>query len=224
MKAHGVFVLLVIGLLGSWGCTPSFVYVPDPTVYVKKDLSPHEVSPRLAVLPFESPFYNPDSGMYTAKLFYQRLLARKEFREVFFSQETDWYIKGMSWMGKSELAREEGRVRQADYVLIGSIDYYLVGHTTRNAVTVTARLLEVATGETVYFATGYGSGKPGKTFLFLDYKSGEYTPSATSVLAAVVDNLIKDCFSKGFFGSLKTIISKASHQETGHDASEMTQS
>ena len=215
MKAHGVFLLLVIVLLGSWGCTPSFVYVPDPTVYVKRDLAPYDVSPKLAVLPFESPFYDPDSGMYTAKLFYQRLLSRKEFREVFFSQETDWYINGMSWTGKSELAREEGRVRQADYVLIGSIDYYLVGHTTPNAVTVTARLLEVATGETVYFATAYGSGKPGKTFLFLDYKSGEYTPSATSVLAAVVDNLIKDCFSKGLFGSLKTITSRASHQETG---------
>ena len=223
MKAHGFFVLLVIVFLGSWGCTPSFVYVPDPTVYVKKDLTPHEVSPSLAVLPFESPFYNPDSGMYTAKLFYQRLLARKEFREVFFSQETDWYIQGMSWMGKSELAREEGRMRQADYVLIGSIDYYLVGHSTRNAVTVTARLIEVASGETIYFATGYGSGKPGKTFLLLDYKSGEYAPSITSVLSAVVDNLIKDCFNKGIFRSLKAIISKTSHEETVHDAPEMTQ-
>jgi hypothetical protein len=211
MKAHWFFVLLVMGLLDSWGCTPSFVYVPDPTVYVKKDIVPHKVSPKLVVLPFESPFYTPESGMYTAKLFYQRLLARKEFKEVFFSQETDWYKKGMSWMGKSELACEEGRMRQADYVLIGSIDYYLVGHTTPNAVTITARLLEVATGETIYFATGYGSGKPGKTFLLLDYKSGEYTPSATSVLSAVVDNLIKDCFNKGLFRSLKTIISKAPH-------------
>jgi TolB-like protein len=223
MKVHWFFVLLVIGFLNSWGCTPSFVYVPDPTVYVKKDLVPHTVSPKLAVLPFESPFYNPDSGMYTAKLFYQRLLARKEFREVFFSQETDWYKKGMSWMGKSELAREEGRMRQADYILIGSIDYYLVGHTTPNAVTVTARLLEVATGETIYFATGYGSGKPGKTFLLLDYKSGEYTPSATSVLSKVVDNLIKDCFSKGLFKSLKTTISKTSYSAAVHDAPEATQ-
>jgi TolB-like protein len=223
MKVHWFFVLLVIGFLNSWGCTPSFVYVPDPTVYVKKDLVPHTVSPKLAVLPFESPFYNPDSGMYTAKLFYQRLLARKEFREVFFSQETDWYKKGMSWMGKSELAREEGRMRQADYILIGSIDYYLVGHTTPNAVTVTARLLEVATGETIYFATGYGSGKPGKTFLLLDYKSGEYTPSATSVLSEVVDNLIKDCFSKGLFKSLKTTISKTSYSAAVHDAPEATQ-
>jgi TolB-like protein len=207
MKAHWFFILLVVVFLNSWGCTPSFVYVPNPTVYVKKDLVQHEVSPKLAVLPFESPFYSPDTGMYTAKLFYQRLLARKEFREVFFFQGTDWYTQGKSWMGKSELAREEGRRRQADYVLIGSIDYYLVGHTTRNAVTVTARLLEVATGETLYFATGYGSGKPGKTFFFLDYKSGEYTPSATSVLSAVVENLVKDCFSKGLFKSLKSIIS-----------------
>ena len=106
-----------------------------------------------------------------------------------------------------KLAREAGSMHQADYVLIGSIEYYLAGHTTRNAVTVTARLLEVATGETIYFATGYGSGKPGKTFLLLDYKSAEHTPSATSVLSAVVENLIKDCFNKGFFGSLKTIIS-----------------
>jgi TolB-like protein len=223
MKAHWFFILLAIGFLDSWGCTPGFVYVPDPTVYVKKDLASHTVSPKLAVLPFESPFYSPDSGMYTAKLFYQRLLAKKEFREVFFSQETDWYTQGKSWMGKSGLAREEGRRRQADYVLIGSIDYYLVGHTTPNAVTVTARLIEVATGETIYFATGYGSGKPGKTFLFLDYKSGEYTPSATSVLSAVVENLIKDCFSKGFFRSLKTIISKTSHSATVHDAPEVTQ-
>jgi len=223
MKAHWFFILLAIGFLDSWGCTPSFVYVPDPTVYVKKELAPHKVSPKLAVLPFESPFYSPDSGMYTAKLFYQRLLARKEFRDIYFSQETDWEKRGMSWMGKSELAREEGRMRQADYVLIGSIDYYLDGHSIRNAVTVTARLLEVASGETIYFATGYGSGKPGKTFLFLDYKSGEYTPSVTSVLSAVVDNLIKDCFNKGIFGSLKAIISKTSHEETAHDAPEVMQ-
>ena len=206
MKKYSLSILLIIICVSGWGCTPSVVYVPSPTVYVKKNLASHKVSPKLAVLPFESPFYSPDSGMYTAKLFYQRLLARKEFREVFFSQETDWHTNGMSLMGKSELAREEGRVRQADYVLIGSVDYYLVGHTTPNAVTVTAQLLEVATGETIYFATGYGSGKPGKTFLLLDYKSAEHTPSATSVLSAVVENLIKDCFSKGLFRSLKRII------------------
>lgn len=210
MKAHRLFVVLVMGFLCGGGCTPSFVYVPDPAVFIKKELAQHEVSPKLAVLPFENPYYSPDSGMYTSKLFYQRLLARKEFSEVLFSQETGWYEKGMSWTGKSELACEAGRMHQADYVLIGSIDYYLEGHTVRNAVTVTARLLDVATGETIYFATGYGSGKPGKTFLLLDYRSGEYTPSATCVLAAVVDNLINDCFNRGLFRSLATIISRAS--------------
>lgn len=210
MKAHRFFILLLIAVLKSGGCTPSFVYVPNPTVFVKKDLIEREFSPKLAVLPFESPCYSPDSGMYTSKLFYQRLLARKEFSEVLFLQETGWYEKGMSWRGKSELAREAGSMHQADYVLIGGIDYYLDGHTVRNAVTITARLLDVATGETIYFATGYGSGKPGKTFLLLDYKSGEYTPSATSVLAAVIDNLINDCLNRGLLRSLATIISRGS--------------
>lgn len=209
MKTDWIILLLTVVVLGSTGCTPSIIYVADPTVYLQKDLAPQEASPKLVVLPFESPSYNPDGGMYTAKLFYQRLLSRKALGEVVFYQETDWYTRGRSWMGKTGLALQEGSKRQADYVLIGSVDYYLIGHITPSAVTVTARLIEVATGETVYFATGYGSGKPGKTFLLLDYKAGSYTPSVTAVLTAVVDNLINDCFNRGPLRSLGTIISRA---------------
>jgi hypothetical protein len=66
----------------------------------------------------------------------------------------------------------------------------------------------VATEDTLYFATEYGSGKPGKTFLALDIKAGEPTPSASSVLYAVVDRIMKDCFeNNGYFGFLSKISS-----------------
>lgn len=202
------FITLLLFTVSSlfWGCTPGFLYVSDPTVYVRKKISLQETTSKLTVLPFESPSYYPEIGMYTAKLFFQQLLEKKEF-EVSFSQYADWRERGRSWIGKTEMALEEGRRLGSTFILIGSVDQYMFGNITSNRVMVTARLIEVSTGETIYYATGYGSGKPGKTFLFLDTKSGENTPSATSVLYAVVNHIVKDCFDKkGYLGPLNIIL------------------
>jgi len=195
MKKYRFINLSFFAILSLWGCTPSFLYLSDPTVYIRKDIPSSETISKLTVLPFESPSYYPEIGMYTSKLFFQRLLEKKGF-EVFFSQKTDWHERGRTWMGKTQWAVEEGRRSRSDYILIGSVDQYLVGYITSNRVIVTVRLIEVKTGETIYFATGYGSGKPGKTFLILDIKNAENTPSTTSVLYAVVDHMIKDCFDR----------------------------
>ncbi len=206
MKRHKRTMLLFTVLATLWGCTPGFLYLSDPIVYVERDLPRQEALPTIAVLPFESPFYYPEIGMYTAKLFFQRLLEKKEFAGVSFLQVSDWYEKGMSWHGKTALAVELGREHNSDYILLGSVDQYLIGYITSNKVTVTARLIEVATGETLYMATEYGSGKPGKTFLALDFKTAEPTPSASSVLYAVVDRIMKDCFKhSGYFRFLSKL-------------------
>lgn len=203
------FIILIFSILFNlWGCrTPSFIYLPKPTVYLKEAVPPRETPSKLVVLPFESPDYYPDIGLYTAKLFFQKLLERQEFKEVFFSQDADWYERGGNWNGRTELAVKEGKRLKSDYILIGSIERYLLGYITSNCVIVTVRLIEVETGETIYFATGYGSGKPGKTFLIMDTESSELTPSATSVLYAVVDNLVKECFKKDFWKSFSRIFS-----------------
>ena len=218
MKKHLFIIPCFLTLLSLLGCTPSFLYVPDPTVYVREGFPPQETTARVTVLPFESPSYYPEIGMYTSKLFFQHLLKKEGF-EVSFFPETNWYEKGRSWNGKTGLAAEEGRKLMSDYILIGSVDQYLVGHITSNRVTVTTRLIEVMTGETVYYATGYGSGKPGRTFLLLDLKAGETTPSTTSVLYAVVDHMVKDCFDRGmgYFKSLNKIFSFAHEEETPLD-------
>ena len=209
MKINGSFLVIMVLLLSAAGCTPSYLYVPDPTVYMKKGFPDHDDTPTLTVLPFEGPSYYPEIGMYTAKLFYQKLLERHGSLTASLSQDPDWYEKGMSWNGKTAMALEAGRRDESDYILIGTVDNYLVGHITSSRVIVTARLIEVSTGETLYFASGYGSGKPGKTFLLFDIKSGEYTPSTTSVIAAVVDNLVKDCFGifTGYLEPLNPLIS-----------------
>lgn len=207
MKRDGVLILILAALFNLWGCTPGFLHVSKPTVYVREGLPKRETPPRLAVLPFESPDYYPEIGMYTAKIFFQKLMERREFKEVSFSQETDWYERGGSFNGRTELAVDEGKNLQSDYILIGRIERYQVGHITSNDVVVTVRLIEVETGETIYFATGHGSGKPGKTFLIMDIKSGEPTPSTTSVLYAVVDHLIKDCFRRNYWKSLNRLFS-----------------
>ncbi len=195
MKHRRLALMLLITICYLGGCTPSFLHLQAPEVYVRKEFPTQETTATLTVLPFESPSYYPEIGMYTAQLFFQRLLGKKKF-EVSLSQTTEWYERGRDWNGKTGLALDQGKSLKSDYILIGSIDYYRVGHITSNKVTVTARLLEVKTGDTLYFATGAGSGKPGKTFLLLDLKAGELTPSATSVLSAVVDHLIEDCFEK----------------------------
>lgn len=209
MKKNRWCVVIMMLLLSAAGCTPSYLYLPHPTVYMKKGLPDHDYTTTLTVLPFEGPSYYPEIGMYTAKLFYQKLLERHGSIITSLSQETDWYEKGMSWNGKTAMALDAGRRNESDYILIGSVDNYLVGHITNSRVIVTARLMEVSTGETLYFASGYGSGKPGKTFLLFDIKSGEYTPSTTSVIAAVVDNLVKDCFGifTGYLEPLNPLIS-----------------
>jgi len=195
MRIYKLHLFLCI-LLSLWGCTPAFLYLSAPVVYVKKDLPRHGISAKLVVFPFESPSDDSGIGMYTAKLFYDRLLKQEEFSAVAFLQVSDWYEKGGSLQGKTELAAALGRDFQSEYVLIGSIDYYLVGHITSNRITVTAKLLETATGETLYYATEYGSGKPGKTFFPLDLEAGETTPSSSSLLCAVVDRIVK-----GYFGA-----------------------
>lgn len=194
MRIYKLHLFLCI-LFTLWGCTPSFLYLSDPVIHVKKDLPGNGVSAKIIVFPFESPADYPGLGMFAAKLFYERLLKQEEFREVAYVEVPDWYEKGRSLQGKTELAAELGRDLQSEYVLIGSIDYYLVGHTTSNRVTVTARLMETATGETLYYATEYGSGKPGKTFFPFDLETGETTPATSSVLNAVIDKLVKGYFS-----------------------------
>ena len=126
MKGIKVILLFSIVFSALLGCTPSFLYLSDPAVYVKKDLPRQEGLPHIVVLPFESPFYYPEIGMYTAKLFFQRLLDRKEFKDASFIQMSDWYEKGRSWNGKTELAVELGRALQSDFILLGSVDYYRV--------------------------------------------------------------------------------------------------
>ena len=199
MKLHRLIFFFLAICLCAWGCTPSVIVAPRPTVYVKQDLAHYDLPQTLMVLPFESPSYFLEAGTFTAKLFYQRLLEQDEFSNIIYSQNPDWFEKGFTWNGRTELAIEEGRRAEADYILIGSIDYFLVGHINTNQVTVTARLIEVMSGETIYFATGYGRGKPGQTFLFFDSRPGEHTPSPTAVLSVVVNNIVRDCFRKGWF-------------------------
>ena len=209
MKKYRLIILVFALFFNLWGCTPAFLHIPDPTVYVKEEIPAQETPSIFAVLPFESPYYSPEIGMYTAKLFFQKFLEREELKEVLFFQGTDWYEKGGSWNVRTERAVEEGRRLKSDYIIIGSIDRYLVGYISSNSVTVTVRLIEVETGETMYFATGNGSGKPGKTFLILDLKAGEPTPSTTSVLYAVVenmvDNIVDDCFKNNYWESFSKI-------------------
>lgn len=199
MKSHRFIFLFIAALACIWGCTPSYIFAPNPTVYVKQDFACEHLPQKLMILPFESPSYFLEAGGFTAKLFYERLLQQDEFTEIYYSQDSDWFEKGMTWHGRTELAIEEGRKAGVDYILIGSIDYYLVGHISTNRITVTARLIEVLSGETMYFATGYGSGKPGKTFLILDAKPGQHTPSPTAVLSVVVNNMVRDYFRSGWF-------------------------
>ena len=150
MKSHRFIFLLIAACLCIWGCTPSYIFNPSPTVYVKQNLSREDLPQTLMVLPFESPSYFSEAGIFTAKLFYQRLLEQEEFTDIFYSQNSDWFEKGMTWNGRTELAIEEGRRTEVDYILIGSIDYFLVGHITTSRVTVTARLIEVMSGECSY--------------------------------------------------------------------------
>ena len=189
----------IAALVCLWGCTPSYIFAPNPNVYVKQDFACKTLPQTLMILPFESPSYFFEAGQFTAKLFYESLLEKEEFADIYYSQNADWYEKGITWHGRTERAIEEGRRAGVDYILIGSVDYYLVGHITTNRVTVTVRLIEVLSGETMYFATGYGSGKPGKTFLFLNATPGEHTPSPTAVLSVVVNNMVRDYFSSGWF-------------------------
>lgn len=207
MKPYGWVVLILCLFFHGLGCTPGFLYVSKPTVYVKDGLPKGKTPVRLAVLPFASPDYHPEIGMYTAKLFFQKLIDRREFQEVFFSQETNWYERGGSFHGRTDLAIDEGKRLTSDYILMGSIERYKVGQITSNDVVVTVRLIEVETGKTLYFATGYGRGEPGKTFLIMDTKAGEPPPSSTSVLDAVVDRLVKDCFKRNFWEALGGIFS-----------------
>ena len=162
------------------------------------------------VLPFESPSYQPEVGMYTAKLFFKRLLGRSRFDAISFSQNTDWFERGRSWEGRTELALKTGRAQKSDYILIGSVDRYLEGRITNNMVTVTVRLIEVETGKVTYFATCSGTGRPGKTFLIFDAKSGGPTPSTTSLLYTVVDRIVKDCFNRRW-GPFKNIFASLNH-------------
>jgi hypothetical protein len=199
MKLHRLIFSLIGVCLCVWGCTPSVIVAPRPTVYVKQEIFDCDLPQTLMVLPFESPSYFLEAGTFTAKLFYQRMLEQDEFTKIIYSQNPDWFEKGLTWNGRTELAIEEGRRAEADYILIGSIDYFLVGNITTNQVTVTTRLIEVMSGETIYFATAYGSGRPGQTFFFFDSRPGEHSPSPTAVLSAVVNNIVRDCFRKGWF-------------------------
>ena len=89
MKKYLFIVPCFLTFLNFLGCTPSFLYVADPTVYVREGFPPQETTARVTILPFESPSYYPEIGMYTSKLFFQHLLKKKGF-EAFLSQETNW--------------------------------------------------------------------------------------------------------------------------------------
>lgn len=206
-------MVIIALLLTVAGCTPSYLHVPDPTVYMNRGFPYHDDNPTVMVLPFEGPSYYPEIGMYTGMLFYHKLLERHGSLTASLSQDTGWYEQGMSWNGKTALALEAGRREGSDYILTGSVDNYLVGHITSSRVIVTARLMDVSTGETLYFASGYGSGKPGKTYLLYDTKAGESTPSNTAVIAAVVDNLVNDCFGPftGYLAPLNPLTSLIPH-------------
>ena len=63
MKKYRLIILVFALFFNLWGCTPAFLHIPDPTVYVKEEIPPQET-------PSKFPYYYPEIGMYTAKLFF----------------------------------------------------------------------------------------------------------------------------------------------------------
>jgi hypothetical protein len=135
---------------------------------------------RLAIMPFRVPTTVPDVGYPLTELFHRQLLANKTFREAIRISE---YHNTMA--EAQHLAKSKG----AEVFLLGEVPYYLDSGTTgKSGLQVDLRVVETATGRTIWYLTDAISSTP-RPIINIWITETKPKPSASiSYLAAVLAN------------------------------------
>lgn len=199
------FGILVVILLWVGGCE-SYQHTPlltDPAIkagpsetYVRPEAQSYR-GYRLAILPFRVPTTVTDVGYSVTELFHRQLLANKTFAEAIRVSEYNDTLADAQ-----RLAKKHG----AELFMLGEVPYYLDSGTTgKSGLQVDLRVVETATGRTIWYLTDTISSTPRPIFDLWVTETKPKGSASISYLATVLadrmchslEDQLQQCIAQG---------------------------
>jgi len=150
--------------------TSKKVKLPEHIYKRPSDALNKEIS--VGVFKFWSPEYAPESGYYAADILYKYLL-----KSGFGNVAAEFDIHDMSFENIMEIAEE----RNYELIITGEVTYYKFGGELQESrVDEEVRVIDVLTGETVWYAEVVATGSPiySKDYIFFSTSGKEASPPA----------------------------------------------
>ncbi len=188
--------LILFALFFLCGCHPGFIVPSTVDVFIKKSVRPFLITGHLVILPFECPGASSEPGREVALQLKENITRIDYLKKVTPIEEAPWRKQIETRYDRLQKTLKIARQTEADLVLTGSVEGVLFGNLDETATTISARLLSVKTGKTLWWGKHRVTGKSGKTFFLLDAMLPADPPDLHRLLTYSADKITSEIFPK----------------------------
>ena len=192
--ARHAFYILTVFLLCS-GCHPGYIVPARVEVFSQNRSEQLFVPGHLAVFPFYSTLVQNEMCRSVALKFCQEIGKKNIYTKITFLDNSP----GTNRLDSRDLLRKEAvlraRDRHADLALIGFIESYMPGTATDTNISLSAMVVDVSQGDSLWWGADRLTGKPGNTFLLWDAALSPDAPSANKLLDRSVRRIVHKIYA-----------------------------
>ncbi len=163
-------------------------------VFTKKSARKLKKNSHLAILQFQTSESTPELGLKASKIFDEKISKKHFFKTITIIEDTSWFKREERF--KINKAVLQARSLNADLLLFGAIEDYMPADNIETKVTLAVKLINVASGELLWWGRKKTVGKPGNTFLFFAKFLSPSPPDVEKLLNKAAQNIIDDIFQE----------------------------
>ncbi len=163
-------------------CLPGWTVPSRPEIFISHNLGTYASTGRVAIMPFQNDHYAQQLGTEAAEFVKQALMARRMFKESMVIENAFWHNRQVDTAAVINQALCDVQAQGFDLLMVGDILDYMPSTAGETKAVISARLIEIASGETLWWGKASCSGRGGRTFLLWAEDLSGDPPLAKSLL------------------------------------------
>jgi len=188
-----IFILILFALIMS-SCHQGYIVPGEVDVIRKLSRTVHHRCADLVIFPFNTSEDSPALSLNVAKLFNQEISRNNHVNKITLIEDTSLF---------SDIDTEELQIQKAlyianslyaDMIMFGSIDYYFDSVSIETKAIISTMIINVKSGEKLWWGTKSVTGKPGKKSAFYSDHMTPDPPSAQELLKRAVEQIVFSMF------------------------------
>jgi hypothetical protein len=163
-------------------CYPGWTVPSRPEIFITRNLGHYARTARVAVIPFRNDYFDRQLGAEAAGCIKQALLHKDLFTEITVIEDAFWHNRKVDTGAVINQALYDVQADGFDLLIVGDVKAYQPSSAAETKAVVSARLIEIASGKTLWWGQASCTGRRGKTFLFWAENLSADPPSAHYLL------------------------------------------